>query len=68
LSQGLEKLNIHLDPVDGELPSFETLHHKWPDFFRKGKVNAWREELPKDLHELFWRHNVAGMEYFDYSK
>lgn len=52
----------------GKPPSFEILHAKWPMFFRKGKSGAWREEMPNDLHELFWKIHGDAMSAFGYSK
>jgi len=35
-------------------------------FFRKGKVGAWREEMPDELHELFWLHHGEVMDKMGY--
>lgn len=68
LKKSLEGLQIQLEPVEGDLPNFDDLHDKWPQFFRKGKIGSWREEMPKDLRELFWRHHTEAMEAFGYGK
>lgn len=39
------------------VPDFEDLHSKWPSFFRKGKRGSWVDEMPDDLHWLFWDHH-----------
>ncbi len=45
------------------LPSFEELHDSDPRFFRRGVSGTHREELPEDLHRLFWSRpdNAAAM-------
>jgi glycosyltransferase involved in cell wall biosynthesis len=35
-------------------------------FFRKGKSGGWREEMPAQLHELFWRKYGPLMEKMGY--
>jgi len=51
----------------GELPDFEELHDRWPQFFRKGKIGSWQDEMPEQLHELFWQHHGEVMQAHDYS-
>lgn len=68
VKSSLESLNINLQPASGKFPSFDELHEKWPEFFRKGKIGAWREEMPSDLQSLFWKHHSQAMKIFDYSK
>jgi hypothetical protein len=53
---------------DESLPSFEALHEAFPWFFRKGKVGAWRVEMPEALHQLFWEHHQEAMLAFHYSR
>ncbi|HYI45598.1 MAG TPA: sulfotransferase domain-containing protein [Actinomycetota bacterium] len=43
------------------LPSFEDLNRMWPDFFRRGREHSWRDEMPSELHELFWEYHGATM-------
>lgn len=52
--------------VDGNIPDFRALHKEWPQFFRKGRTGSWREEMPKALHDLFWKHHAAVMNAFGY--
>lgn len=49
------------------LPTFEQLHTKHPSFFRKGRVGAWREEMPDDIHRLFWERHGETMTRFGYT-
>lgn len=37
-------------------------------FFRKGKTGAWKEEMPEELHELFWLHHGAAMDRLGYEE
>lgn len=55
------KCPIHLQNVG--LTNFADLHRRWPKFFRKGKVGAWRTEMPKDIETMVWNRYgaVAGM-------
>jgi hypothetical protein len=67
LASSLEALQIQLELRDGHnLPSFDELHRKWPQFFRKGKNGSWRQEMPNDLHQLFWQYHGEAMEAFGY--
>ncbi len=36
-------------------------------FFRKGKANNWIEEMPDDLHDLFWYYHGKMMDKLGYS-
>jgi hypothetical protein len=68
ISKGLEALKIDAAPVGGSIPSFEELHRKWPDYFRKGKVGSWREEMSPEMQALFWKHNAEAMDAFGYRR
>lgn len=48
----------------GSVPDFAELRAADGLFFRRGIVGSHRDELPDDLHELFWSRadNVAAME------
>lgn len=49
-------------PDPGEAPSsFERLHQEDPVVYARGKVGAWRSELPDRLQRLFWRLHGAEM-------
>ena len=60
----VEALGLLLRPVaDAAVPSFAELHAVDPGFFRRGQVGTHRDELPDDLHRLFWSRpeNAAAM-------
>ena len=48
---------------DARLPTFAELHAADGGFFRRGITGSHRDELPDDLHELFWSQpgNAAAM-------
>jgi Sulfotransferase domain len=58
----LDQLSVRL-PGGGtsKPPSFEELHQRWPQFFRKGKSGAWRDEMSPALEKLFWDYHTTGM-------
>jgi len=68
LKKGFETLNVEAAPVGGAIPSFQELNQKWPDYFRKGKVGSWREEMSSEMHDLFWKHNAEAMDAFSYRR
>jgi hypothetical protein len=62
----LHQLRIELPKVGETIRDFAELQQRWPKFFRKGKTGAWREEMPDELHRLFWQHHGSMMERFGY--
>jgi hypothetical protein len=52
----------------GGVPSFEELHAIDSGFFRRGRAGTHVDELPDDLHELFWSRpdNRAAMALLGY--
>lgn len=51
-----------------EIPSFEELHTQWPSFFRSGRIGGWRQEMNKELQDLFWQKNGDVMQDLGYKK
>jgi len=37
-------------------------------FFRKGQVGSWKEEMPEDIHQMFWKKYGKIMMNMGYSK
>lgn len=67
VGNALEGLDVSLQmEAERSLPSFDDLHTKWPDFFRKGRVGTWREEMSPRLQRLFWRHHGLAMKELGY--
>ena len=48
-------------------PNFDDLHRRIPQFFRAGRVGAWRGELPHNLHALFWHRHGDAMHKMGYT-
>ena len=53
-------------PVSHEIPTFEMLKGINSDFFRKGKVGSWVNELSGPDEKLFWLHNGSMMLRYGY--
>ncbi len=67
VGEALRQIGVHRELIDDKpLPTFAELQDIHPPFFRKGQVGAWREEMPEDLHNLFWERHSAAMERFGY--
>jgi hypothetical protein len=60
-------LTLHEERTD-DLPTFDDLNAQMPAFFRRGRVGGWRDEMPDDLHKLFWRRHGAVMTQLGYRK
>ena len=68
VQKSLEYFNLsQMVGNENVVPSFQELHDRWPNFFRKGKVGAWKQEMPGDLQDLFWQHHGAAMRTFKYN-
>jgi Sulfotransferase domain len=68
LERVLRQLGVGPSPTDGPPVDFADLNRRWPEFFRKGKIGSWREEMNEELHELFWRHHHEPMRWFGYRR
>ena len=55
--------------ADARIPSFDDLHAIDPGFFRRGEAGSHNDEMPEDLHELFWAQpeNAVAMRRLGYS-
>lgn len=56
------------EPKATKVPSFSDLHAFGPQHFRKGRTGAWRDDMPDDLHLLFWRRHGATMRALGYTE
>lgn len=64
IAETLSSLGLDLSPQPGAVvPSFAELHETDPGFFRRGRTGSHQDELPEDLHRLFWSQpeNAAAM-------
>jgi sulfotransferase family protein len=49
------------------VPDFARLHERWPQFFRRGRPGAWKDEMPAEVQALFWHHHAEGMAAMGYA-
>lgn len=71
VEQVLATLAPTLRPLpDARIPTFDELHRVDGGFFRKGHTGTHADELPEELHQLFWSRpdNVTAMELLGYSR
>jgi hypothetical protein len=67
-SQALAEIGYHDKPVKQQnAPSFDELHKQMPQFFRKGQIGGWQEEMPLELQYLFWEHHGDAMRKMGYT-
>jgi hypothetical protein len=67
----VDRLGLDVRPTDdASVPSFAELQEIDSGFFRRGRTGSHRDELPDDLHELFWSlpDNRAAMELLGYPR
>lgn len=63
------KMGLVLQEIKGaRAPGFAQLHARSPDFFRRGKVGGWQDDMSDELHELFWEHHGEAMELVGYKR
>ncbi|MCP4397066.1 MAG: glycosyltransferase [bacterium] len=53
--------------VKRKLP-VEERERRRQKFFRRGQIDTWKDEMPYELHELFWKLHGHAMEQFGYEK
>ena len=64
VARAMRAVAPHMRPrSDTSVPTFADLHATDPGFFRRGSPGSHRDELPEDLHRLFWSRpeNAAAM-------
>lgn len=68
LQDTIHKLNLGIIPVTYGMPSFEDLHERWPEFFRRGEIGEWRKGMPKKVRDRFWKNWGHIAERFGYTQ
>ena len=69
LQKALAKLGYDFEIINDEpLPGFEKYHKEHPQFFRRGIVGGWRDEMSEELEELFWKSNGETMQWLGYER
>jgi sulfotransferase family protein len=66
LEAAARQVGVELRATGSPPVGFADLHHRWPEFFRRGTVGAWREEMSEALQRLFWQHHHEPMHWFGY--
>jgi len=51
-----------------EPPSFDELHARWGDFFRRGRIGTGYTEMPPRLRDLFWKLHGHAMNEMGYPR
>lgn len=67
-ARACERLGVTLPAPSGSLPLLEELKAIDPLIFRKGKAGSWRDEMPSELEELFWKLHGQSMERLGYQR
>jgi hypothetical protein len=70
LHRTVARLGIDLVPSrDARIPTFHDLHGIDPNFFRRGVPRSHRDEMPDELHDLFWAQpeNATAMDRLGYA-
>lgn len=72
VEQTLQQLNLPYDlgKKNKSAPTFEELKQVNHDFFRRGIVGSYRDEMPSELQELFWAQpdNAEAMKRFGFGQ
>jgi hypothetical protein len=71
LQRMLTSLVPELVPLaNTDIPSFHELRNVDGTFFRRGAALSYKDEMPEELHELFWAQpeNALAMQRLGYYK
>jgi hypothetical protein len=72
IDQTLAKLELpfELHKKNENAPSFQDLQKIHGGYFRRGIVGSYQDEMPNELHELFWEQadNVEAMQRLGYKR
>lgn len=66
VAAALAELDFPLQETNEAMPSFKSLQTRWPGFFRRGRIGSWRDEMPEDIHGLFWQRHGNAMRVLGY--
>ncbi len=67
VERALARLGVRPERTGAALPSFAELREKAPLFFRAGRVGSYKEEMPRELEDLFWARHGGAMRRLGYS-
>jgi hypothetical protein len=60
------QLDLGLEPnPTASIATFAELHKARPEFYRSGRAGSWREEMPRELVQLFGQVHGAALEWLE---
>lgn len=65
--RALGRLGLRPERTGATLPSFAELRQAAPAFFRSGRVGSHKDEMPRELEDLFWTRHGGAMRRHGYS-
>jgi Sulfotransferase domain len=68
IGEAIDSLGLTPPKRRKNLPSFDELRARDPVMFRRGRTGTWREEMPPELEELFWKLHGPQMEALGYER
>lgn len=68
IAEAMQFLGIELQDTGAAIPSFDELRALDPQFFRRGVVGSYRDEMSKDNEAAFWEFHSGGMQLIGYGK
>jgi hypothetical protein len=69
LQTALRKIGLDFEVINSEpLPGFEKYHKAKPAFFRRGIIGSWKDEMPLEVEEHFWKSNGKTMTWLGYER
>jgi len=69
LQAALRKIGFDFEiKKEHPLPGFDQYHKANSKFFRRGIVGSWKDEMPVELEEEFWKSNGVVMEWLGYER
>jgi hypothetical protein len=64
----LRALGVEVPEPAGTLRPFSELQREDPTVYRRGRIGAFRDEMPASIEERFWRLHGTEMEALGYSR
>ena len=69
VARALAELNLKPQKLNGSPPTFSELNKMKSEFFRRGAVGSYRDEMPQEIQASFWEkpHHAEAMALVGYS-
>lgn len=69
LQTALSKIGFSFEIINTTpLPSFDKYHKAKPEFFRRGVVGSWKDEMSPEVEEHFWKIHGTTMNWLGYER